>query len=54
LVGSEHQGLSAAARVAADSSVAIPMFGTSDSLNVSVSMAVLAYEARRQRRTGHR
>ena len=52
LVGSEHKGLSAAARGAADSSVAIPMFGTSDSLNVSVAMAVLAYEARRQRRNG--
>jgi len=54
LVGSEHKGLSAAARVAADSSVAIPMFGASDSLNVSVSMAVLAYEALRQRRPGWR
>ena len=51
LVGSEHSGLSAAARAAADSRVAIPMFGASDSLNVSVSMAVLAYEALRQR--GH-
>ena len=52
LVGSEHSGLSASARAAADSSVAIPMFGAGDSLNLSVSMAVLAYEALRQRRPG--
>lgn len=50
LVGSEHKGLSQAARVAADSHVSIPMLGATDSLNVSVSMAVLAYEALRQRR----
>lgn len=50
LVGSEHMGLSEVARVAADSAVSIPMLGTSDSLNVAVSMAVLAYEALRQRR----
>ena len=30
----------------------IPMFGVSDSLNVSVSIAVLAYEALRQRGRG--
>jgi len=53
LVGSEHEGLSQTARVAADSRVSIPMLGATDSLNVSVSMAVLAYEALRQRgRTG--
>ena len=52
LVGSEHDGLSTSARAAADSSVVIPMFGVSDSLNVSVSMAVLAYEALRQRGRG--
>jgi TrmH family RNA methyltransferase len=52
VVGSEHNGLSAAARVAADRSVSIPMRGAGDSLNVSVSMAVLAYEALRQRRPG--
>lgn len=50
LVGSEHEGLSHMARVAADTSVSIPMLGATDSLNVSVSMAVLAYEALRQRR----
>jgi TrmH family RNA methyltransferase len=51
LVGSEHEGLSQTARVAAESRVSIPMLGATDSLNVSVSMAVLAYEALRQR--GH-
>jgi TrmH family RNA methyltransferase len=49
LVGSEHEGLSQTARFAADTSVSIPMLGAIDSLNVSVSMAVLAYEALRQR-----
>lgn len=50
LVGSEHEGLTERARVAADNRVSIPMRGAIDSLNVSVSMAVLAYEALRQRR----
>jgi TrmH family RNA methyltransferase len=49
LTGSEHAGLTEAARAAADSLVRIPMLGAADSLNVSVSMAVLAYEALRQR-----
>jgi TrmH family RNA methyltransferase len=49
LAGSEHAGLSEAARAAADSLVRIPMLGTVDSLNVSVSMALLAYETLRQR-----
>jgi TrmH family RNA methyltransferase len=49
LVGSEHAGLSDTARAAADTTVSIPMRGATDSLNVSVSMAVLAYEALRQR-----
>jgi TrmH family RNA methyltransferase len=50
LVGSEHAGLSEEARSLANALVTIPMRGTADSLNVSVSMAVLAYEAIRQRR----
>jgi TrmH family RNA methyltransferase len=50
LTGSEHAGLTDEARAAADSLVTIPMLGTADSLNLSVSMAVLAYEALRQRR----
>ncbi|MGH8871837.1 MAG: TrmH family RNA methyltransferase [Acidimicrobiia bacterium] len=49
LVGSEHAGLTEAARSAATTTVSIPMHGTTDSLNVSVSMAILAYEALRQR-----
>lgn len=49
LVGSEHLGLTADARQAADTLVSIPMQGLTDSLNASVTMALLAYEARRQR-----
>jgi TrmH family RNA methyltransferase len=51
LVAAEHAGLSETASSAADSLVRIPMQGIADSLNVSISMAVLAYEALRQRRT---
>ena len=50
LAGAEHEGLTDAARSSADTLVSIPMHGNTDSLNVSVSMAVLAYEALRQRR----
>jgi TrmH family RNA methyltransferase len=50
LVGSEHTGLTEEARRLSDALVTIPMQGTADSLNVSVSMAVLSYEAIRQRR----
>ena len=49
LVGAEHGGLTESARSSADTLVSIPMRGSADSLNVSVSMAVLAYEAIRQR-----
>ncbi|HEX2404548.1 MAG TPA: TrmH family RNA methyltransferase [Acidimicrobiia bacterium] len=49
LVGAEDTGLTESARTAADSIVSLPMRGSTDSLNVSVSMAVLAYEALRQR-----
>jgi TrmH family RNA methyltransferase len=49
LVGSEHDGLSQPALAAADLTVSIPMHGAVDSLNASVSAAVLAYEALRQR-----
>jgi TrmH family RNA methyltransferase len=52
LVGSEHHGLTTDARQAADLLVSIPMLGLTDSLNASVTMALLAYEARRQRTTG--
>jgi TrmH family RNA methyltransferase len=50
LVGSEHQGLTEPACEAADTLVSIPMQGTTDSLNASVTAALLAYEALRQRR----
>lgn len=49
LVGSEHDGLSEQARAAADVTVSIPMHGAVDSLNTSISAAILAYEALRQR-----
>ena len=48
LVGAENVGVSVEAIAAAQRTVAIPMSGTSDSLNVSVSIAVLAFEAKRQ------
>ena len=51
LVGSEHRGLSAGALSTADVKVSIPMQGLVDSLNASVSAALLAYEALRQRRS---
>lgn len=50
LVGSEDAGVSSAAMSGADASFSIPMGGTVDSLNVSVTVAVALYEAVRQRR----
>ncbi len=50
-VGSEAEGLSEAFRQLADGQIYIPMYGIADSLNVSVSAAVLLYEALRQRNT---
>lgn len=49
VVGTEDRGLSPEATAMADHLVRIPMRGTADSLNTSVAMAVLAYEALRQR-----
>lgn len=49
VVGTEDQGLSNRWKNEADLRVTIPMFGKNDSLNVSVSAAVLLYEAVRQR-----
>jgi TrmH family RNA methyltransferase len=57
VVGSEAEGLSAAWQKAADSgtirleTVRLPMRGIADSLNVSATVAVLAYEAVRQELT---
>ncbi len=48
-VGAEHAGLSADWLERADVRVRIPMLGRADSLNVSASAAILAYEAVRQR-----
>lgn len=50
VMGSEHEGLSDAWLKEADVKVRIPMKGEADSLNLSVSTALLLYEAVRQRR----
>lgn len=49
VMGTESTGLSQQWREAADVHIRIPMLGRLDSLNVSVSAAVLMYEAVRQR-----
>lgn len=49
VIGSEADGLTPVWRAAADRHILIPMLGKMDSLNASVSAAVLLYEARRQR-----
>lgn len=50
VMGTEATGLTEQWREAADAHIRIPMLGITDSLNVSVSAAVLMYEAVRQRR----
>ena len=50
VVGAEAAGLTDAWSGPDVTAVRIPMLGLADSLNVSVSAAVLLYEARRQRR----
>ena len=49
VMGTEATGLTDPWRQAADAHVLIPMLGCLDSLNVSVSAAILLYEAVRQR-----
>lgn len=49
VMGTESTGLSNQWRAAADAHIRIPMLGRLDSLNVSVSAAILLYEAVRQR-----
>ena len=49
VMGTEATGLTDAWRKAADSHIEIPMLGRLDSLNVSVSAAILMFEAVRQR-----
>ena len=53
VVGDEATGLSRAWVEAADDRIKIPMLSRIDSLNVSVSAAVLLYEAIRQRTVRH-
>ncbi len=50
VVGAEHAGVPTAWSEVANERVSIPMHGAADSLNVSVSGALLLYEALRQRR----
>ena len=49
VLGSEGRGIRRLVREGCDGAVSIPMLGTVESLNVSVAVAVLLYEARRQR-----
>ncbi len=51
VLGSEDKGLSNFWILAADITVKIPMKGLADSLNVSISAAIILYEAQRQRTT---
>lgn len=52
VMGTEATGLTEQWRKAADAHIRIPMLGRLDSLNVSVSAAILLYEAVRQRQLG--
>lgn len=54
VMGTEATGLTDVWRKAADAHIKIPMLGKLDSLNVSVSAAILMYEAVRQRNTSSR
>jgi len=49
VVGNEHRGVSKEAEELADEKFYIPMYGMVQSLNVSVSAAIIIYEALRQR-----
>ena len=49
VMGTESTGLTDIWREAADAHIRIPMLGRLDSLNVSVSAAILLFEAVRQR-----
>ncbi|MBO4434922.1 MAG: RNA methyltransferase [Bacteroidales bacterium] len=51
VMGTESTGLSGKWREAADAHIRIPMLGRLDSLNVSVSAAILLFEAVRQRKS---
>lgn len=49
VVGNEHRGVSDGMLAAADRKIAIPMHGMVQSLNVSVTAAILLFEVSRQR-----
>ena len=49
IMGSEEDGISEDILELADARTRIPMFGKTESLNVSVASAVILYEAIRQR-----
>lgn len=49
VVGTEASGLTATWRTAAKQNINIPLQGQIDSMNVSVSAAIILYEAKRQR-----
>jgi len=49
VMGSEGEGMRRLTRETCDVLVSVPMFGTVESLNVSVASGVCLYEARRQR-----
>lgn len=51
VIGTESTGLTDVWREAADAHIRIPMLGALDSLNASVSAAILLFEAVRQRNT---
>jgi TrmH family RNA methyltransferase len=51
VMGTESSGLTDIWRKAADARIRIPMLGRLDSLNVSVSAAILLFEALRQRKS---
>lgn len=53
VMGTESTGLTPVWRQAADAHIRIPMLGRLDSLNVSVSAAILLFEAVRQRQVQH-
>ena len=48
-MGSEGEGMRRLTRETCDELVAIPMFGSVESLNISVASGICLYEARRQR-----
>ncbi len=50
IVGEEAAGLSKQEIVVADQTVRVPMCGEVESLNVTVALALIVYEAARQRK----